>query len=189
VSLRECPDCGNNISRSARACPHCGRPGRKAHLPIELAGGLGLAVICILAFSWHFAWQDDTATAGVTPPAPPQTVIARPYRHLEQSLTALVSYNRTLKLLRVESQDGFPWTDCQLSLNSHRISGYDLGVKSIEPGLTDAALLRSAEFVDPDGKTFDPSTSSVATLDLDCASPHGRLYYGGKFGAADSAAH
>jgi hypothetical protein len=72
-----------------------------------------------------------------------------------------------------------------VSLNSRGISGYDLAIKSINPGLTDAPLLQSADFIDPDGEKFDPATESVATLDLDCESPQGRLYYGGKFGPDD----
>jgi hypothetical protein len=189
VSLRTCPDCGKGVSSSARACPHCGRPSKKARLPIELVGGIGFAAICIVALSWHSTWQDDTANASAAPPAPPQTLIARPYRHLEHSLNALVSYNRSLNLFRVENRDAFPWANCQVSLNSHGISGYELEVHSVEPGLTDAALLQGSEFIDADGKKFDPLDNSVATLDLDCESPHGHLYYGGKFGAEHSASH
>ena len=183
MSLRNCPDCGKEVSSLAPACPHCGRPRQKSYFPIEIAGGLGLAVICVVALSWHSSRQDDTASAGVTPAAPPGTIVARPYRHLERSLTAFIGYNRTLYLFRVENRDAFPWVDCQVSLNSHGISaGYDSGVKSIKPGLTEAALLQSTDFIDPDGGRFDPSDTSVATLDLDCETPHGRLYYAGKFG-------
>lgn len=189
VSLRECPDCRKEVSSHARACPHCGRPSKRSHLSVELVGALGLIVFCVVALSWHSTRQDDTASATVKSPTAPATVIARPYSHLEHSLNALVSYNRTLNLFRVENRDAFAWTDCQISLNSHGISDYDLGVKSIRPGLTDAALLQSSEFVDPYGMKFDPSTGSVATLDLDCESPRGRLHYGGKFGAVDSGGH
>jgi hypothetical protein len=186
VSLRKCPDCGNDVSSSARACPHCGRPCRKSQPPLRITAGLGLAVICVVALSWQSGWQGDTAGTSVTSPAPQETVIARPYRQLEQSLAASIGYNRRLYLFRVENRDTFPWTNCQLSLNSQGISGYDLEVESIKPGLTDAALLQSAEFADSNGKRFDPSAESVATLDLDCETPGGHLYYRGKFGSSDS---
>jgi hypothetical protein len=189
MSLRNCTDCGESVPSSARACTHCGRPSKEARLPIELVGCLGFAVICIVALSWPSAWQDDTAGANVTPPAKRETLIARPYRHDERSLNASIGYNRTLYLFRVENRDAFPWTHCQASLNSRGISGFELEVMSIEPGLTGAALLQSSEFVDAGGKKFDPSTESVATLDLDCESPRGHLYYGGKFGTQDSASH
>lgn len=167
------------------SCPHCGRLRNKSALPLEFAAGFGLAVLCMLALSWRPDWQDHAPSAVVTPSSPHETVIARPYRHLEQSLTASISYNRTLHVFRVENRDGFTWTDCHLSLNSRGISGYDLLAESIKPGLTGAPLLQSSEFIDPDGKKFDPATENVATLDLDCESPQGRLYYGGKFGADD----
>ena len=189
MSLRKCPDCGNGVSSSAPACPHCGRPRKKARLPIELVGVLGVAVICFVTLSWRTTLQDDTAGASAAPPASPQTSIARPYRHLERSLNALISYNRVLNLVRVENRDAFAWSNCQLTLNPRGISGYELEVTSIKPGLTDAALLQSSEFIDADGKKFDPSTTSVTTLDLSCESPHGHLYYGGKFGTEESASH
>ena len=186
MSLRNCTDCGKDVSSSAPACPHCGRPQRKSRFPVEIAAALGLAVIWLVASAWHSSWTDETSQDNLSAPAAPQTVIARPYRRLEQGLSASVGYNRTLYLLRVENRDTFAWTNCEVSVNSHGISGYEQEVKSIEPGLTGAAFLQSAEFVDPDGKKFDPSTDSVATLDLDCETPQGHLYYGGRFGANDS---
>lgn len=36
-NLRECPDCGQAVSRRARSCPHCGCPLQE-RLPDELAG-------------------------------------------------------------------------------------------------------------------------------------------------------
>ena len=186
MSLRKCPDCGGNISSSAPACPQCGRPSKKSRLPLEITAGLSFAVISVIALSGHSGWQEDTATTSVTSPAPQETVIARPYRRLERSLAASIGYNRTLYLFRVENRDTFPWTHCQLSLNSQGISGYELEVESVKPGLTEAVLLQSSEFADSNGKGFDPSADKVATLDLDCETPGGRLYYEGKFGPSDS---
>lgn len=186
MSLRKCTDCGKDVSSSAPACPHCGRPQRKSRFPVEIAAALGLAVIWLVASAWHSSWTDETSRDNASAPAAPQTVIARPYRRLEQGLSASVGYNRTLYLLRVENRDTFAWTNCEVSLNSQGISGYEQEVKSIEPGLTGAAFLQSAEFVDPNGKKFDPSTNSVVTLDLDCETPQGHLYYGGRFGTNDS---
>ena len=60
------------VSSSAPACPHCGRPSKKPRLPIEIAAGLGLAVLCIAAVAWHSRWNDEAASAdrgGCTPEA------------------------------------------------------------------------------------------------------------------------
>jgi hypothetical protein len=150
-------------------------------LPVEIVVGLSIAFTCVVALAWHSGSGDDEASGTLTSSTPPETEIARPYQ-LERSLSAFIGYNRTLHIFRVENRDTFPWTHCQLSLNSRGISGYDLQVESIKPGLTEAALLQSAEFADPDGRKFDPSTDKVATLGLDCETTHGRLYYRGKFG-------
>jgi hypothetical protein len=153
-------------------------------LPIEIVGGLSIAFVCMVALVWP-SGSGDAEAGSIVASTTPQTVIARPYQ-LERSLSAFIGYNRTLHMFRVENRDTFSWTNCQLSLNSHGISGYDLEVESIKPGLTDAVLLQSAEFSDPGGNRFDPSTDQVATLDLDCETSHGRLYYRGKFGLANS---
>lgn len=167
-------------------CPHCGQLRKKSALPLEFAAGFGVAVLFMLAWSWRADWQAHAPSVIVTPSSSHETVIARPYRQLEHSLNAFISYNRTLHIFRVENRDAFTWSDCHVSLNSHGFSGYDLAVESIKPGLTDASLLQSIDFIDPDGKKFDPATESVAKLDLDCESPQGRLYYGAKFGADDA---
>jgi hypothetical protein len=175
------------VSSSAPACPHCGRPTKKPRLSIEIAAGLGLAVLCIAAVAWHSHWPDEAARSSVISLAPAETVIARPYRELTKSLDAFIGYNRTLYLFRVENRDAFPWTHCLLSLNSHGISAYDLEIASIKPGLTEAALLQSTEFLDAEGKNFDPYTDRIATLDLDCETPDGHRYYRGGFGPKNSA--
>jgi len=185
VSLRKCPDCKKDVSSSAPSCPHCGRPAKKSHLPIEIVAGLSIAFICMVALAWP-SGSEDEAGRTVASNTPPETVIARPYQ-LERSLSAFIGYNRTLHMFRVENRDTFPWTNCQLSLNSHGISGYDLHVESIKPGLTEAALLQSAEFSDPDGNKFDPSTDRLTRLDLDCETAQGHLYYRGKLGLENPA--
>jgi hypothetical protein len=174
------------VSSPAPTCPHCGRPSERSRLPIEIAAGLGLGVLCIVALAWHSGWDDEGARGGAAPVGNPETAIARSDRRLTQSLDAFIGYNGTLHLFRVENRDAFPWTHCLVSVNSHGFSGYDLDVESIKPGLTDAALLRSGEFVDAEGKNFDPTTNQVATLELDCETPDGHRYYRGKFGARDS---
>ena len=182
MSLHKCPDCGNDVSSSARACPRCGRPRKKPGATNEIVGGLSLGAICIVIWALNSASHDEAARDSVAPAVPRGTIVARPYRQLDSGLTAFVGYNRTLHLFRIENRDTFPWTDCLLGLNSHGLSGYELAVETIKPGLTDAALIQSAGFSDPVGKRFDTSTDQVATLDFDCQTPQGRRVYGGKFG-------
>ncbi len=181
MSLRKCPDCGKDVSSSAPSCPHCGRPLRKSSLWAGLAGALVLVVTgVVILVRWSGSGSDASGEA-VAPGTAPETIVAQPYRQLTRSLSASVGYNRTLYLLRIENRDGFPWSNCQLTLNSQGLTGYELEVELIKPGLTEAALLQSAEFAAASGKKFDPAADKVATLDLDCETPQGRLYYGGRF--------
>lgn len=180
MSLRKCPDCGQDVSSAAVACPHCGRPNRRSSSPIELSGILVIAVVCAGVLIWrlssHYEAPDDAARA-----LPPETSIAQPAR-AGAGLAATIGYNRRLFILRVQNGDSFAWNACQLSLNAQGISsGYTREVETIRPGITEAALLAIAEFVDGDGRGFDPAAQQVTTLEIACETPHGRRSYMGKF--------
>lgn len=98
-------------------------------------------------------------------------------------LAATVGYNRRLFVLRVQNRDSFAWSHCELSINAQGVSsGYMRPVETIRPGITAAALLASAEFVDGDGHRFDAVTQQVATLGVACETPSGHRSYEGKFG-------
>lgn len=47
MALIRCKDCGDQISRAARACPHCGRPQSRGRLG---RGAFGLVVLFGIAF-------------------------------------------------------------------------------------------------------------------------------------------
>ena len=61
MSLRKCPDCSKDVSSSAPSCPHCGRPRKKSHLPLEVVGGLSIASIFVVALAWHSGSGGDEA--------------------------------------------------------------------------------------------------------------------------------
>lgn len=182
MSLRKCPDCGQDVSSAARACPHCGRPNRTGSSAVGLSGILIIAVVCAGVLIWRLSSQYE-APRDAARVLPPETTIAQPTR-TGVALTATVGYNHKLLLFRVENGDRFAWTGCQLSLNAQGVSsGYTREVETIRPGITEAALLASAEFVDADGRRFDPATQQVVTLDIACETPQGRRAYGGRFQA------
>ena len=180
MSLRKCPDCGQDVSSAATACPHCGRPTPTRTSPIELSAILIVAVVVAGVLLWRLSSREQ-APGEAAQAMPPGTTVAQPTRQ-GTGLTATVGYNRTLFNLRIENDDPFAWTGCQLSINAQGISsGYLREVETIRPGITEAALLASAEFVDGDGRSFDPASQQVATLDIACQTPHGRRAYAGKF--------
>jgi hypothetical protein len=183
VSLLKCADCGHDVSSSATACPHCGRPNRRRSSPIELSGILVIAVVCAGALIWRLSSR-SAPPAEAAPASTPQTAIARPARE-HQGLNASIGYNRKLAVFRVENRDSFTWTHCQLSLNAHGISsGYTHEVESIAPGIAQAALIGGAEFVGDDGRKFDPA-AQVAALSIACNTPQGPLAYDGTFTPPD----
>ena len=180
MSLRKCPDCGHDVSSAATACPNCGRPNRRSSSPIELSGIIIIAVVCAGALAWRLSSRYEAAGEPARAMAP-QTTIAQPTRE-SSGLAATIGYNRRLNVLRVQNRDSFDWTGCQLSINAQGVSsGYTRDVATIRPGITEAALLESAEFVDADGRKFDPVTQQLATLDIACQTPQGQRSYSGRF--------
>ena len=182
MSLRKCPDCGQDVSSAAFACPHCGRPNRGKPALIGLSGILILAVVCAGVLIWRLSSKSE-APGEAAQALPPETAIAEPTRE-GTALTATVGYNRKLSLFRVQNADAYAWTACQLSINVQGVSsGYAREVETIRPGITEAALLPSAEFVDGDGRKFDHATQQLSTLDISCETPQGRRAWGGRFQA------
>lgn len=180
MGLRKCPDCGHDVSASAPACPHCGRPNRRAGVSIEVSGILTIAIVAAGVLVWRLSSRSETASEAA-PPVAPETVVARPARDRE-GLAASVGYNRKLAVVRVENRDAFAWSHCLVSLNAHGISaGYTHDVESIRPGITEAALLHGAEFSAENGRKFDPAAEAPATLDIACDTPQGAQSYAGRF--------
>ena len=156
------------------------RSPRKPASPIELSGVLIIAAVCAGFLMWRLSMRQPDS------PERPQavaseTTIAQPTR-AGTGLSARVGYNSRLKLFRVENGDAFAWSSCQLSLNAAGISsGYTHALETIEPGITGAALIESAEFIDSEGHRFDAERQQVATLDVACQTPQGPRAYGGRF--------
>ena len=181
MSLRKCIDCGQDVSSAALACPHCGRPNRRSSSPIELSVILVIAVLGAGVLLWRMSSHDQTPGDAAPAAMPPGTTVARPMRQ-GAGLAATIAFNRPLLLFRVENDDPFAWTGCQLSVNAQGISsGYTHEIETIRPGITEAAQLHSDEFVDGDGRSFDPGAQQLATLEISCETPNGRRSYAGRF--------
>lgn len=179
MSLLKCPDCGQDVSSAAIACPHCGRPTPRSSSTIGLTATVAIVAVGAGALVWRLSSRDGTP-GGPARAAPPATTIAQPAGG--RGLAATVGYNRKLFLLRVQNGDSFAWSNCELSINAQGISsGYTRAVETIRPGITEAALLPSAEFADGEGRRFDPATQQVATLDVACETPQGHSSFQGKF--------
>lgn len=180
MGLNKCPDCGHDVSTSARSCPNCGRPNRPTGASIGISGILIVAIACAGLLAWRLGSRNEPLRDRAAPTAP-ETLVARPARDRE-GLTVSVGFNRKLSVLRVENRDAFPWNHCLVSLNARGVSaGYTRDVEAIRPGITEAALLESAEFSGDNGRKFDPAVEAPTTLDIACDTPQGAQSYAGSF--------
>jgi hypothetical protein len=136
--------------------------------------------VCAGTLIWYLSSRHEPPRAPARALSP-ATTIAQPTAG-GGGLSATVGYNRELLLLRVENRDSFDWSNCELSFNAQGISsGYTHRVEILRPGITAAAIIAGAEFVDADGHRLDPATQPPATLDIACETPQGPRSYQGKF--------
>lgn len=140
-------------------------------LPVLLLASLGLLPGC--------SARQSAAPAAAAQPAPsassPRSEAA-PAHQADPQLTAEIGFSHAQSLFRVENRDAFPWSNCQFILNAQgNAPGYTLAIASVKPGLREAVKFRPGDFTDAAGKRFDAAAGRVATLDLACDAPQGRL--------------
>ena len=94
------------------------------------------------------------------------------------SLTAWVESSDIT--LRVTNRDTFPWTGCEVSVNSGIVrSGFSQKVGLIAAG--DMRQWPLADFTRPSGERFNPLTTVVTDAFLACDTDQGRGYHSGGF--------
>ena len=103
MALKNCKECGKEVSESAQTCPHCGisKPAREAHTK-DMRIVYALLAIGFVAFvvylSTDVRWSDD---------APKQTTIANEYleMHHAASINSVTQAKQVLDRLGVISLD------------------------------------------------------------------------------------
>lgn len=79
MALTTCKDCGREVSKSAAACPGCGRPMAGALTVKPQRAGIGcgtLVALTALVAILRSACPDSTPTPPATPPVPPPQALA-----------------------------------------------------------------------------------------------------------------
>lgn len=56
MDLEKCPDCGREVSRNAKTCPHCGGKTRNAHrVEEERISIIAFAILIVPAVLYFFS--------------------------------------------------------------------------------------------------------------------------------------
>lgn len=58
MPLTKCPDCGKEVSPTARACPHCGRPNERRKPRSRTLWVVGALALIILGL-WFVSWLEE----------------------------------------------------------------------------------------------------------------------------------
>jgi len=160
MALTTCKECGKEVAKKAKTCPHCGteKPGQGG---TQVSAGMGCLVI-VVATGLISALLITSGDPG-SRPAPPD---------LGVDLNAAVQNTGTQ--IVVTNRDTFEWTSCRITINSD----YSQEVSRIGPGEQVAGGLLA--FVRRNGERFQPAEYAVQDVSVSCDTPNGDgFYYGG----------
>ncbi len=139
-NLRPCKDCGNQVSKNADSCPHCGAKIRRTSFLALLAAGIG--AVCLIAF-----------IASLIPDSSDSRQTSHKLLNATISATAID--------LRVQNHDTFDWHDTQIYLNGQPGFTYHYTLDTLKAGESVSIPLIS---FDNDGKRFQPLEYKVTKV-------------------------
>lgn len=170
MALIQCPDCKQDVSDAAPACPRCGRPIAARPVPagpplqfqpppkksnFAAIGCLTIVVLGVIALmSVGSSGSSGSRSA-------PSTV----------DLNASVRFTGTQ--VHITNGDTFAWSECKVEINDK--FNHQLG--EVAAGAT--AQVGALLFADDDGMRFNPFQYAAKEIFIVCQTPRGRGYYTG----------
>jgi hypothetical protein len=158
MGLTSCPDCGGNVSDSARACPHCGRPTTTVlstdtqHKPVtpKTRAGCGMIAgviaLCLIGLFVALAFIGSIKDGGNG-----------------KTMDVAVSVNRFMVTVTNKGTTDMVGQDMDVFINGSPPSGYEATVKVPPVGESRSILLD--QFVDGDTR-FDSASHIVTKVSV-----------------------
>ena len=172
MALKKCRECGGQVSRSAKTCPHCGKRYPAGGFHLGTGGGCLLALLLLFFGPCVVSGLLDGNDTGAPSPAPSQPRESSSIA----DLNATVIFNGTQFV--IANRDSFDWTNVKLEINSKTFSsGYTLRTSIIEAGET--YTVGAMQFAKSDGERFNPFTHKATNLSVWCDTPKGKGFYYG----------
>jgi hypothetical protein len=146
--LRLCKDCGNQISKRADACPHCGAKIKRTSF-LALIGAVFGALFLIVFIGGLVMEASGPSAPG------PHTAAPATHKLLNASIST------SALELQVHNGDTFDWHDTEIYLNGRPPFTYHYKLGTLTSGESVTIPLIS---FDDDGKRFQPTEYKVTVI-------------------------
>lgn len=174
MAVKPCRECGESVSMSAKACPHCGAPKPEAGKMGCGPAGCLWVIAAAVALGVIGSLTEDPEPGARAPAQGTQQEAPSTTTGEYADLEAVV--RRSPTQLSVTNDSEQSWRGCEIEINPGIIrGGWKTGPVDIGPGETVAGGLMT--FTKADGERFQPSRYEVESVTVVCESPKG-LYSG-----------
>ena len=170
MTLISCPECKNEISSQAEACPKCGYSlQKKSEKKSSMGCGTGCLIVIILFVIYivfaKIVYFSDSGSSSSSSSSSSNV-----------DLNARVNFTGTEFV--IVNNDSFDWTNIKLEVNSKTLSsGYTFEAYSMNAGQT--YTIGATRFAKSDGEKFNPFTHKALNLSIWCDTPRGKGFYYG----------
>jgi len=176
MALISCPECKNEISSEAEACPKCGYSQKKhADTKQNVGCGTGCLVVVILSVIVLIvvSLSNDSGSSSSSGSGGSRSSSSSSYT---VDLNAKVTYPGSQFV--IQNNDSFDWTNVELGVNSKTFSsGYTLKIRRMSAGET--YTVGAMQFAKSGGERFNPLTHKPRKFSIWCDTPRGKGSYHG----------
>ena len=177
MTLINCPECNNEISSKAEACPKCGYSQKKR---TDKKQGVGCGTGCLVVIIFFIivgiigSLSDDSGSSSSSSGSGGSRSSSSSSSIVD--LNASVSFSGSQFV--IVNNDSFDWTNVKLEINPKTFSsGYVLKTDRMSAGET--YTVGAMQFAKSDGEKFNPFTHKALKFSIWCDTPKGNgSYYG-----------
>lgn len=101
MALRNCVECGKQVSSDAKSCPECGAPVKKRIGCLKIVGGITIACIALFIICGIIGSQLDTSSPGSLPTFGKTKVTLAEYERVKTGM----SYSEVVKIIGTAGEE------------------------------------------------------------------------------------
>jgi hypothetical protein len=98
-NLVECSDCGKEISKQAKACPHCGAPPPKPVATTEQQLKAWVVILAVAGMLWYF-FGDPFGSGGSSSSSTTTETVGREFSSIKSCLSSIETNAGPLKIVK-----------------------------------------------------------------------------------------
>ena len=178
MAITECKECGKEVSKRAKVCPHCGvdRPEHRQSTLVNVT-----ALVIVGGFAWMVIAGISGNPSVDIPPSitkdeggPPKFEKKAEPEPMFVEIAGGVRFDGSA--FEITNGNAYDWVQVKMAVNSGLVSsGYKLEIPKIIGGST--FRVAAGQFAKSDGERFNPGTHVPKDFTIDCQTPQGRGFY------------